>query len=466
MGSFPSEIGRWIRGCFGVHTGVQILYSLLSRVIGIPLQHQAQRLASQRLQPPGTLSSTSGPPGSQSTQPPLQPQQGQQLPQQMGRFVNGITRPGFNYLTNGQTHNGIIPGIHGQHPQFQSGVSFSVGPPQSNQPQQPNGVPGGPGGPQQSAPGGVNPNQPMQFNSLMPGQQQQRQPPPLMNGHLQQQPQQRGPGPFQSPTMAHSPQNNAGTPGQLGPSNQPQQGQQQGQPPMGQFGGPSPNMAHAHMSRTDMLPPNGSMNPMNSAQQQQQLPQQPGGPPTPGYSQQQQQQQQGGGRPPSRTNTPAGMMHSSPSLASRQPPPGGMGPGGAVSESNINAEIMRIPQNVMLTLKRENGLADKDFATLTMPEKVRSLYFVSTVTFSYYIWVWTLLTRDFSSFALRAAYSKRIEAVYQGSETQIRNRITMRLLVHQQVSCNQANKDREVRLSRHSFLNSGINGTVHLPGKR
>ena len=276
-------------------------------------------------------------------------------------------------MTNGQTPNGIMAGMHG-HPQFQSGAGFSVGPhPPPNQPQQPNGVPGGPGGPQQSAPG-VNPNQPMQFNSLMPGQQQQRQPPPLINGHPQQ-PQQRGPGPFQSPTMSHSPQNNAGTPGQLGPSNQPQQGQQQGQPPMGQFGGPSPNMAHAHMSRTDMLPPNGAMNPMSSAQQQQQLPQQPGGPPTPGYSQQQ-QQQQGGGRPPSRTNTPAGMMHSSPSMAPRQPPPGGMGPVGAVSESNINAEIMRIPQNVIIALKRENGLGDKDLATLTMPEKVRFLYFV------------------------------------------------------------------------------------------
>ena len=290
----------------------------------------------------------------------------------MGRFVNGITRPGFNYLTNGQTPNGIMTGIHG-HPQFQSGVTFSVGPPPPpNQSQQPNGVPGGPGGPQSSAPGGVNPNQPMQFNSLMPGQQQQRQAPPLMNGHPQQPPQQRGPGPFQSPTMAHSPQNNAGTPGQLGPSNQPQPGQQQGQPPMGQFGGPSPNMAHAHMNRTDMLPPNGSMNPMSSAQQQQQLPQQPGGPPTPGYPQ---QQQQGGGRPPSRTNTPAGMIHSSPSLASRQPP-GGMGLGGAVSESNINTEIMRIPQNLMNTLKRENGLGDKDMASLTLSEKVRSLYFM------------------------------------------------------------------------------------------
>ena len=391
----------------------------------------------------------------------------------MGRFVNGITRPGFNYLTNGQTPNGIMTGIHG-HPQFQSGVSFSVGPPPPpNQPQQANGVPGGPGGPQQSAPGGVNPNQPMQFNSLMPGQQQ-RQPPPLMNGHPQQ-PQQRGPGPFQSPTMAHSPQNNAGTPGQLGPSNQPQQGQQQGQPPMGQFGGPSPNMAHAHMNRTDMLPPNGSMNPMSSGQQQQQLPQQPGGPPTPGYSQQQQQQQQqqgGGGRPPSRTNTPAGMMHSSPSLASRQPPPGGMGPGGAISESNINTEIMRIPTNIILQLKRENGLGDKDLASLTMPEKVRCLFRLSRFfllsLFLIQIWVWTLLTHDFPSFVPRAAYSKRIEAaLQQGPETQIRSLITMRLLVHQQVLCKlQANKGREVRLSSHSFLNSGINGTVHLPGRR
>jgi collagen type III alpha len=209
----------------------------------------------------------------------------------------------------------------------------------------------------------------MQFNSLMPGQQQQqqRQPPPLMNGQSQQQ---RGPGPFQSPTMAHSPQNNAGTPGQPGSSNQQQHGQQQqGQPSMGQFAGPSPNMAHAHahMSRTDMLPPNGAINPMGPGPQQQQLPQQAGGPPTPGYSQQQ-QQQQGGGRPPSRTNTPGGMMHSSPSLVPRQAPPSGMG-GGAVSE--INAELMHIPQNLMTTLKREMGLADKDLTALTLTEKVR-----------------------------------------------------------------------------------------------
>jgi len=265
-------------------------------------------------------------------------------------------------------------------PHLQPGVSFSVGPPlPSTQPQQPNGVPGGPGGPQgpPPPPGGLNSgNQPMQFNPLMPGQpQQQRQPPPLMNGHPQQS-QQRGPtsnGPFQSPTMAHSPQNtSSGTPGhsgQPGPSNQPQQGQQQGQPPIGQFGGPSPNMTHAHMSRTGMLPPNGglpAMNPMNPGQQPTQ---QPGGPPTPGYPQQQ-QQQQGGGRPPSRTNTPGGMIHSSPSLAPRQPLPDGMG-GGAVSENNINAEVMRIPQVVMNALKRDIGLGDKDLATLTMQEKVR-----------------------------------------------------------------------------------------------
>ena len=46
----------------------------------------------------------------------------------------------------------------------------------------------------------------------------------------------------------------------------------------------------------------------------------------------------GWGWPPSRTNTHAGMMHSSPSLASRQPPIG-MGLGGAVVENHINAEI-------------------------------------------------------------------------------------------------------------------------------
>ncbi|KAF8810421.1 hypothetical protein BYT27DRAFT_7209418 [Phlegmacium glaucopus] len=338
-------------------------------------QHQAaQRLASQRLQPPGALTSASIHPGSQPTQPPLQSQQ-QQQGQPMGRFVNGIPRPGSTYLTNGPTPNGIITGM----PHLQPGVSFSVGPPlPSTQPQQPNGIPGGPGGPQQPPPppGGLNSGtQPMPFNSLMPGQpQQQRQPPPLMNGHpQQQQPQQRGPtnnGPFQSPTMANSPQNNnVGTPGhsgQPGPSNQPQQGQ----PPIGQFGGPSPNMTHAHMSRT-MLPPNGGvpiMNPMGSGPQQQ-LTQQPGAPPLPGYSQQQQQQQ--GGRPPSRTNTPGGMMHSSPSLTPRQPD--GMN-GGAASENNINNEVMHIPQVLLISLKREIGLADKDLASLTTVEKNRILY--------------------------------------------------------------------------------------------
>ena len=51
-----------------------------------------------------------------------------------------------------------------------------------------------------------------------------------------------------------------------------------------------------------------------------------------------------------------------------------MGPGGVVSESNINAEIMRIPLNVILQLKQENGLGDKDLASLTMLEKVRFLF--------------------------------------------------------------------------------------------
>ena len=101
------------------------------------------------------------------------------------------------------------------------------------------------------------------------------------------------------------------------------------------------------------------------------------------YSQESQQQ----GGPPSRTNTPAGMMHSSPSLASRQPSPGGgMNPGGAVSENNNNTKIMLIPTSILLQLKRENGLADKDIASLTMVEKVRSVLslnfsFFSSVTF-------------------------------------------------------------------------------------
>ena len=70
-----------------------------------------------------------------------------------------------------------------------------------------------------------------------------------------------------------------------------------------------------------------------------------------------------------------GQLGLPPSLTSRQPPPGGgMGPGGVVSESNINAEIMRIPLNVILQLKQENGLGDKDLASLTMLEKVRFLF--------------------------------------------------------------------------------------------
>ena len=60
-------------------------------------------------------------------------------------------------------------------------------------------------------------------------------------------------------------------------------------------------------------------------------------------------------------------MHSSPSLTSPQPP-GGMG--GIVSESNINAEVMSIPQHFMNSPKREMGMGDKDLATLTMAEKV------------------------------------------------------------------------------------------------
>lgn len=65
-------------------------------------------------------------------------------------------------------------------------------------------------------------------------------------------------------------------------------------------------------------------------------------------------------------------MHPSPSLTSRQPPPGGMS-SGAVSENNINAEVMRIPQVLMNSLKGEMGLGDKDFAALSMAEKVLSL---------------------------------------------------------------------------------------------
>jgi len=121
---------------------------------------------------------------------------------------------------------------------------------------------------------------------------------------------------------------------------------------------------------------------MGPGPQQQQLPQQAGGPPTPGYSQQQQQQQGVEDDLQVETNTPGGMMHSSPSLVPRQAPPSGMG-GGAVTE--INTDFMHIPQNLMTTLKREMGLADKDLTALTLTEKVRFLFFSLVSKISYCI---------------------------------------------------------------------------------
>jgi hypothetical protein len=85
------------------------------------------------------------------------------------------------------------------------------------------------------------------------------------------------------------------------------------------------------------------------------------------------------------------MSHASPSLASRQTPgqglqqqggPGAGGPmvggipggpgGGAASreEGGLNNDIMQIPQNMMMVLKQELGLGDKDFSSLNVNDKV------------------------------------------------------------------------------------------------
>ncbi|RDB18487.1 hypothetical protein Hypma_000245 [Hypsizygus marmoreus] len=303
-------------------------------------QHQAQQLmqrqANQRLQP-------------QLTGQPPQPSMHPQPPQQLGRMANGIApRPGMGFMPNGPMPNGVGPQQGSMQPGGPNAFSMPGGGPQ------PNGIPGQPGPP---PPGAIPSAQPSNFQTLLPGQR------PQIGGGIppQQQPpqqqQQRGPnGPFQSPNMGGSPQN---PPGPQPPQHSQQQ--QHPQPPMGQLGGPSPHLSH--MNRGGMLPPNQGMNPMNP---QQGPPGQQGNPSHP-YQQ--------GGRPPSRTATPGqgqgGMMHPnpSPSLAPRQPPGGQMM---GVGMTDINNQLMNVPNNLLTQIKQELGI-DKDLPNLTNQEKQRIL---------------------------------------------------------------------------------------------
>ncbi|KAF8075199.1 hypothetical protein FPV67DRAFT_620427 [Lyophyllum atratum] len=304
-------------------------------------QHQAnqllQRQATQRLQAPPGQPLQHG----QQLPPGMPPQPGPP----MNRLANGAPRPGMlGYMGNGSMPNGVGPPPGSMQPGGPTSFSMAGGAPQ------PNGIPGPPGPPQggPSAPGqNFQPLLSSQRSSIGGGMQQSMPP--------QQPPQQqRGPGgPFQSPNMGNSPQN---PPGQQPPHSQ----QQLSQPPMNQLGGPSPHLTH--LNRGGMLPPNQGMNPMNP--QQGPPGQQGNNAPPPTHYQ----------RSPSRATTPgqgqAGMMHASPSLASRQPPgPGPMMSGGM--DNNMNNQIMQIPTSALHQIKVELGLESKELSGLTSQDKQR-----------------------------------------------------------------------------------------------
>ena len=234
--------------------------------------------------------------------------------------MNGIPRQPGPLPANGQMPNGIGPA--GQ-PPVPAGAQQAFN--MTNAGLQPNGIPT-PQGPPGTHPVG----QPQNYQQQGPpgqrplGPQQQRGP----NGAPQ----------FQSPTMAPSPQAQGSMPGQ------------QPHPPMGQVG-PSPHMSH----RGGMPPPNG--------------PQSMGNPSQIGSAHHTPTQSfQQIGRPPSRQNTPSQNpmnLNPSPSMAARQPP--GSDPRAV---EHINNELSRIPPDLIASAKAEAGLGDKDFASLSLDEKV------------------------------------------------------------------------------------------------
>lgn len=129
--------------------------------------------------------------------------------------------------------------------------------------------------------------------------------------------------------MAHSPQNPGPNPGP-NPQN-----------PMNQLG-PSPHMVH--MARGGMLPPNANMGSVPQTQ-------------TPPFTQL--------NRPSSRPATPGQMMQPSPSLMDRQTPVN-------TSESSLNAELARLPHNLIASIRQELGVHDKEPQSLTQDDKVVS----------------------------------------------------------------------------------------------
>ncbi|KAF8141382.1 hypothetical protein EV363DRAFT_1412840 [Boletus edulis] len=170
-----------------------------------------------------------------------------------------------------------------------------------------------------STPAGANPPQ-QNYSTLMPGQRPGA-------------PQHRGPNgvnPYQSPTMAHShsPQNPGGNAGP-NPQN-----------PMNHLG-LSPHITH--MARAGMLPPNANMGSGPHTQ-------------TPPFSQL--------ARSPSRPGSPGQVMQRSPSLMDRQTPVNH-------HESNLNAELSRLPTNILTSIRQDMGVLDKELQSLTFDEKTR-----------------------------------------------------------------------------------------------
>ncbi|KAH0836851.1 hypothetical protein J3R83DRAFT_8639 [Lanmaoa asiatica] len=207
-----------------------------------------------------------------------------------------------------QSPNGLAPSSALGNPAQMPFPMVGAGP-------QPNGIPIPSAG---STPAGANTAPPQNFTALMSGQ---RPGAPQHRG-------QNGINPYQSPTIAHSSQN---PPGNAGPNPQ---------NPMNQLG-PSPHMGH--MGRGGMLPPNANMGSVPPTQ-------------TPPFSQL--------ARSPSQPGSPRQMMQPSPSLMDRQTP---VNP----QESSLNAELSRLPTNMLTSIRQELGVLDKELQSLTFDEKNR-----------------------------------------------------------------------------------------------
>ena len=172
----------------------------------------------------------------------------------------------------------------------------------------------------------------------LPGPPPGQNPPQFMPNQRPGPPPQRGANgvPFPSPTMANSPPHNPGAP----------------QPNMG--GGVGTNTPLTQMNnRTGMLPPAGPQGPMGNPQH------------TP------QQGFQPLGRSPSGPASPASnLTGQSPSMPPR-PPPGapGMMPN---TQSQLDMEINRIPPQMLMRVKVDLGIGEKDMGQMTIEDKVRA----------------------------------------------------------------------------------------------